>query len=102
MKSVRLALLSSLAGNYISVALQLLSTVIIARLLTPTEIGIYAVAAVLAQLAAQFRDFGMAEYLIQEKDLTNEKIRAAFGVNIIISWTMSAIRCLVPRLRQRN
>ena len=67
------------------------STLILSRLLTPTETGIFAVAAVLTALASTFRDFGVAEYLIQEKDLTTEKIRAAFAANIVVSWLMAAL-----------
>ena len=62
-----------------------------ARLLTPEETGVFAVAAIFAAFASTFRDFGVAEYLIQEKEVTNEVIRAAFAVNIMISWAMCAV-----------
>nr|WP_316639068.1 oligosaccharide flippase family protein [uncultured Roseateles sp.] len=91
MSSIRRSLLFQLADNYIGVVLQLASTLIIARLLTPSEIGIFAVASVLAALASQFRDFGLGEYLIQEKVLTQQKIRAAFAANIMSSWLMAAV-----------
>ncbi len=68
-----------------------MGTLIVSRLLTPTEIGIYSVAAVLAALAGQLRDFGLGEYLIQERQLTHARIRSAFGMNIITSWTMAAV-----------
>ena len=61
---------------------------VISRLLTPVETGVFAVAAVFASVASTFRDFGVAEYLIQEKELSPEKIRAALAVNIAISWFM--------------
>lgn len=67
---------------------------IIARVLTPKEVGIYAVAAVFSGLASMFRDFGVAEYLIQEKELTPNKIAAALSLNIIVSWTMAAMMFL--------
>lgn len=91
MSSVRRSLIYSLADSYLAVGLQLVSTLVISRLLTPTEIGIYAVAAVLAAMASTFRDFGVAEYLIQEKDLTTAKIRAAFAANLMMSWLMALI-----------
>lgn len=91
MSSVRRSLAFSLADSYLGVILQLASTLIISRLLTPTEIGIFSVAAVLAALASTFRDFGVAEYLIQEKNLTPEKIRAALTANIAISWLMAVL-----------
>ena len=46
-----------MVDNYLGVVLQLASTLIISRLLTPDEIGIFAIAAVLAALASTFRDF---------------------------------------------
>jgi O-antigen/teichoic acid export membrane protein len=71
--------------------MQLAGTMIIARLLTPAEIGIFAVAAVFAAFASTFRDFGVAEYLIQEKELTSDKIRAAMTANIAVSWLMALL-----------
>jgi O-antigen/teichoic acid export membrane protein len=88
---VRRSFFWSLLSNYIGVALQLVSTVVIARLLAPNEIGIFAVAAVLGQMAMQFRDFGLGEYLIQEKNLTDQRIRAAFGLNMLLSWSMAML-----------
>lgn len=61
---------------------------VMSRLLTPAETGVFAVAAVFAAFASTFRDFGVAEYLIQEKELTSVKIQAALTVNITISWCM--------------
>ena len=53
-KSVRRSLAWGLLDNYIGIALQLVATVVIARLLTPNEIGIYSVAAVLGAMACNF------------------------------------------------
>ena len=80
-----------MADSYLSLPLQLVGTMIMSRLLTPVEIGVFAVAAVFASLASTFRDFGVAEYLIQEKELTSEKIRAALTVNIAVSWSMGLL-----------
>lgn len=91
MTTIRRSLAFSLADSYLGVLLQLGSTLIISRILTPTEIGIFAVAAVISALASTFRDFGVAEYLIQEKELTPQKIRSAFGANVIVSWLMAIL-----------
>lgn len=91
MSLVRKSLFVQLADSYVSLVLQVVGTAIVARILTPTEIGIFAVAAVLVAMANQLRDFGLGEYLIQERDLTEGKIRAAFATNIILSWFMSAL-----------
>lgn len=91
MSSVRRSLAFSLADSYLGVTLQFASSMIIARLLAPSEIGVFSVAAVFAALASNFRDFGVAEYLIQEKNLTAAKLSAAQAANIAISWLMAAI-----------
>ncbi len=88
---VRKSLLLSLADSYLGVVLQLASTVIVSRLLTAPEVGIFAIAAVFAALASTFRDFGVAEYLIQEKHLDDDAIRAALTVNIGVSWLMALL-----------
>ena len=90
MSAVRRSFLLSFADSYLAIALQVASTVVIARLLTLAEVGVFAIAAVFSALASSFRDFGFAEYLIQARDLNNDKIRAALGMNIIVSWAMAA------------
>ncbi len=88
MAKLHTSLAYSAAQSYFSVALQLASTVVLSRMLTPAQVGIFAVASVFAALATNFRDFGIAEYLIQARQLSDQTIRAAFAVNILTSWTM--------------
>lgn len=91
MSEVRRSLAISALDSYLGLVLQVASTMILSRLLTPAEVGVFAVAAVLAALASTFRDFGVAEYLIQERDLDASVLRAALTVNIAISWAMAAL-----------
>jgi O-antigen/teichoic acid export membrane protein len=91
MSEVRKSLAYSTAESYLSTAMQIVSTVIIARILSPSDLGVFAIAAVFVGLAHMFRDFGIGEYLIQERNLNNDHIRAAFTAGIIVSWLMSAL-----------
>lgn len=88
--SIRRLFWLTLADSYLVLALQLASTIILARILTPTQLGVFAIASVFSALASMLRDFGVGEYLIQERELTNEKIAAALSLNLIVSWTMAA------------
>lgn len=88
MADLRRSLVFSAAQSYLGFALQLVSTMVMSRVLTPAEVGVFVVAAAFAALASNFRDFGIAEYLIQAKDLSHQTIRAAFAVNIAMSWSM--------------
>lgn len=84
MSSVRRSLAMSFAGRYAVLPVTLISYVVIARLLTPEEIGIYSVAAALIGLAQVFREFGTGSYLIQVKELEADHIRSAFGVSLFL------------------
>ena len=71
--------------------LQFVSTVVLARLLLPSEIGIFSVAMAVTAIFHAIRDFGIGRYLIQERDLTDDKVRTVFGVAIIVAWALAAI-----------
>lgn len=91
MTTVRRSFAYSLADNYLGVLLQLASTFVISRLLSPGEIGIFSVAAALSALASTFRDFGVAEYLIQAPQADERRLRAALAANLMVSWAVAAL-----------
>lgn len=87
-KSLRKALSLSFIQTFVSLIFTFGGIVIISRLLTPREIGIYSVAAGLVALVQMLRDFGVSEFLIQERDLDERKIRTVFTINLAIAWTL--------------
>lgn len=89
--SVRAALLWSFIERYASLVVTLASTMVLARLLTPAQVGVFSLCASVTAVAGILRDFGISEFLIQEKDLTIDKMRAAFGVAIVIAWSIAAL-----------
>ena len=84
MSGVRRALLFSFAERYALIIINLASNLLIARLLTPAQIGVYSVTLAVMSIAQVLRDFGVASYLIQEKELTDDHIRTALGVTLVI------------------
>ena len=84
MTSVRRALVISFIERYALIALSLASNILIARLLSPKEIGLYSVSLAAIGIAQVLRDFGVGGYLIQEKNLTETHIRSAFGISLLI------------------
>lgn len=84
--SARKALIWSFAERYASLVVTVASTMILARILTPTDVGIFSLCAAVSTVAGILRDFGVSEYLIQEKELDKDKLRAAFGIALIIGW----------------
>ncbi len=62
---------------------------ILARLLTPEEVGIFSLCAAFLAVATIFRDFGISEYIIQEKELTKEKLSGAYALTFLAAWLMA-------------
>ena len=77
---IRKSLFWSFLERYVGIALTFVSFPILARLLTPAEIGIYSVSVAFVTFAHVVRDFGVAHYIIQEKDLSTQRMRAMFGI----------------------
>jgi O-antigen/teichoic acid export membrane protein len=91
MTSVRRALAIAMAENQLTFALQFVTAVIVARLLTPDEIGVYSIAVITLSAAHVIRDFGVVAYLVKEADLSIVKVRAASAISFGISWTLAAL-----------
>jgi len=66
-------------------------TIVLARLLSPQDIGIFSMSAVLMAVAHVFRDFGVSAFIKREKDLSTESMRNALGVLLITSWTVAGV-----------
>ena len=71
--------------QYTELFIQFVGVMILARIISSEEIGIYSVAAFLMALLHVFRDFGVTKYVIQEPDLTRDKIRSALGAAILLA-----------------
>lgn len=89
--SARKALAWSFAERYIGLLVSIGSTMLLSRLLTPEQVGIYSMCAAFTAVAGILRDFGVSEYLIQEKDLTHDKLRAAYALAFGIAWSIAAV-----------
>jgi len=69
MPTIRASLLITFFASNGATVVNFLVAIALARLLSPEEIGIYSIAAVLVYFAQIFRDFGVASYLQRERDL---------------------------------
>lgn len=76
-------------SNAISFALNLVNVIVVARLLTPTEIGVFSVAISFQAIVHVFREFGINQYLVQARSVTHEQFRAAFTLTLMFSWSIA-------------
>ncbi len=89
--SVRKSLLISFGQTYVLLVLQFVTSLVIARLLTPAELGVFSIAAVLIGIGHTLRDLGVVEYVIQEKELTQARLRSALMMVFIAAWSVGGI-----------
>jgi O-antigen/teichoic acid export membrane protein len=89
--SSRRALAYSFVDRYAGLLLSIVASMIIARLLTPAEIGVFSVAMVLLSFLGAMRDFGAGQYLVQEKELTTERVRAIWTVQLGLGVAFAGI-----------
>ncbi|MEN9559269.1 MAG: hypothetical protein RLZZ502_480 [Pseudomonadota bacterium] len=78
-------------GGYTNTAFQLLTMLICVRLLTPYQLGQFAIAAVFAQILGTVREFGVGEYIIQSHPLSPLRIKTALTVSFLISWSFAML-----------
>ena len=90
-RSARRSLFFAFIDRYASLGLNIASAMIIARLLTPTEIGVYAVTMAMVGLVSTVRDLGAGQYLIQERELTAVRIRAVWTVQLGIGLILALV-----------
>lgn len=88
---VKRSLLISFAERYSITALQFISVMVLARIFTPEEIGIYTVALTVVNFAQVFRDFGVSQYLVQEKELSRTKVAAALGLTASMAFLLGIV-----------
>lgn len=81
----------SLAWTYLAQVASFLvtfgSTVVVARLVSPRDFGIFAMAGAVATIINVVMQFGLAKYLLREKELSQDVLRSVFTVNVLMSLT---------------
>ncbi|MBZ2167683.1 oligosaccharide flippase family protein [Marinobacter sp. F4216] len=86
MSKVRRAVIFSSISQYGVKLIGLATMMIVARLLTPSEIGTFSIASAVVLMISEFKMLGAGPYLIREKELTEDIIRRTLGLTIITSW----------------
>lgn len=89
--SPRKSLVFSFLDRYASLVIAIVSSMVLARLLTPAEIGIFSVTAVLLSFVSTVSGGGVGQYLVQEKELTIDRIRAVWAVQLGLGFAMACV-----------
>ncbi|PZS25523.1 MAG: lipopolysaccharide biosynthesis protein [Pseudonocardiales bacterium] len=85
----------TLAGQIAQVVLQTGSVVILARILTPRDYGLYAIVLVIVGVGEIFRDFGLSSAAIQAAVLTRFQRDNLFWINAALGLLLALLTFLI-------
>src|SRR6185312_1880197 len=81
----------SVIGNWAATTFAFTTTVLVSRLLTPHEIGVFTIALSITGLVNALQSFGTREYLVQQINLNEEQRHSAFGVSLLTGIAASLL-----------
>ena len=76
-------------ASLISQAVTWLSTIVVARLLSPADYGLIGFAGIYIGLAEQVNELGIGAAIIQRKDLSDQDIRGIYTISILLGFAMT-------------
>lgn len=72
------------------VLVQFIASVIIARLLTPTEVGVYVLALSITSILGLLQSLGLTAFIVREPHLSRELRETTFTINLLLNLVLSA------------
>lgn len=82
---------ATMAGQVVRFAVQIATVVLLARLLSPEDYGVMALAMVVVGMAEVIRDFGLSSAAIQAKTLSTDQRDNLFWVNVAIGVGLAGV-----------
>ena len=74
------------------------STAILARLVLPTDFGLFMMVTAVTAIADQFRDMGLSAATVQRKDISHEEVSNLFWINFLCGLFITAVICAISPL----
>ncbi len=78
--------------------IKFLSTLVLARLITPQDFGLIAMVATITNLISMFNDMGLARATVQQEKITQEQVSTLFWINIAVSVGLTALTIAIAPL----
>jgi len=89
----------TLSGQGVKLGLQIGSTMVLARLLTPSQYGLIAMLAAVTGFVYIFKNLGLSTATVQKRQVTHEEVNLLFWVNATVSAVvMIVVAALGPAL----
>lgn len=88
--SIRRSLAWMMASQGVLFVLQFTGSVVLARLLTPYEMGVYAVAAAIMGILGIVQAFGLTLFVVREAEISPDLMKGVFTINALLAILLSA------------
>lgn len=95
--NLKRAVLVNAMSKYAGIVINLLFTMILARLLTPEDYGVVAVVMVFTTFFSLFSDMGLGVAVIQNKELSEKEINDIYSFTIILGVGLSLLFMLFSK-----
>lgn len=89
--AIKKAAFYSISSQLVSKIISFISVVALSRLLSPAELGVFAIAASVAFIASEFKNLGAGTFIIREKNITDDVKRTCLLVSMIMSFGIAFI-----------
>ena len=89
MTNIRWAIVWAFTSQNLNLAINFVTLLVLARLLTPAEYGVSSLAFAIMGIAEAVRELAGGSFIVREHDLTAEKIRSTTTVNIMVTAVVS-------------
>jgi len=83
--SVKKAFLITSSEKYINIIIQLITTMILARLISPEDYGLFTICMFFVGTANIIKELGVGDYLIKEKEINTIKLNNCFSLSIMVA-----------------
>ncbi|WP_375396959.1 oligosaccharide flippase family protein [uncultured Sphingomonas sp.] len=78
-------------GQFITLAITFIGSIFVARLLSPHELGIFAIAMATTGVIQVFTAFGVGSYIVRDQELKETTLDTAFTINAILSVILAGM-----------
>jgi PST family polysaccharide transporter len=90
--------IATAAAQVIKLAVQFGSVILLSRLLTPNDFGVFAMVAPVYGLVLMFQDLGLSQATIQRPQITHGQLTNLFWINLALSFGLAIALALLSPL----
>ncbi len=78
-------------SQFVKLITQMLSVMVLSRLLTPADFGLVGMATPFYGLVTLFQDLGLSQAIIQKKDISHDDVNSLFWINIAVGIILCVV-----------